>query len=261
MQAAILPLSAGWSWVQDGYRLFIRQPTAMFFWSLVTGTLINLSYLLPIIGQIALIAATPTLTFITLCACRRISAGERMTLDQWLQPLREDKAVRSRLLRLGMVYLACCMTAGLLATLPWLADLRASIDLDNQIDEHALIAAMRGPLITFGILYVLLSALFWHAPALTGWHAIRIGQAMFYSMVACWRNKFAFLVYGASWAAIFILMQLAANLLVTLGLPPSLVQLVFIPVHLAVVAVVYCSFYPAYISVFGSHSQPQSTAP
>lgn len=253
MQAAKLPINAGWKWIIDGYQLFMRQPLAMFFWAMVTGLLITFSYFLPIIGQMILIAITPMLTFITLSACRTISAGQHMLLGMWLQPLRQNPDARNRLLKLGMVYLAFCMTAGIIATLPFLGHLRAAIGGDGTINEAALIAAIRGPFITFGLLYILISALFWHAPALTGWHGIRIGQAMFYSMVACWRNKLPFLAYGTGWAAVFFALQTIGSLLLAMGLSPGLTQILVTPLNLGLAAVLYCSFYPAYISVFGAN--------
>lgn len=54
-------------------------------------------------------------------------------------------------------------------------------------------------------MYVVISALFWHA--LQDWWAgmvIKMTQALFFSMVACWRNKWPFLLYGASWGGIFL---------------------------------------------------------
>src|SRR5690625_7740617 len=92
MQAATLPITAGWKWIMDGYQLFMRQPLAMFFWAMVTGLLITFSYFLPILGQMALIAITPALTFIALSACRHIAAGRRMMPGMWLQPVRQNAA-------------------------------------------------------------------------------------------------------------------------------------------------------------------------
>lgn len=253
MQAATLPITAGWNWILTGYALFMRQPLAMFFWSLVTGFLISASYLLPVIGQVLLIGATPMLTFIALSACRNIASDKRMTLGMWLQPLRNNPKVRGRLIQLGAIYLGFCMTAGFLATLPFLDSIRAAISVDGNIDEAALFAAIRGPFITFGLLYVLISALFWHAPALTGWHGIKTTQAMFYSMVACWRNKLPFLAYGAGWAAIFFALQMLGTLLISAGLSASAVQMLLTPLNLALAAILYCSFYPAYVSVFGAN--------
>jgi len=251
MQAAILPVNAGWFWIQQGYRICRRQPLAMFFWSMTLGLLISFSYLVPLLGQVALIIATPSLTFITLSACHRIASGETMQLGMWSQPLR-DGSVRKRLFRLGLAYLACCFAGGLVATLPFLDSLTAAIESEGQIDETALMLAMRGPMLTFGALYLLISMLFWHAPALTGWHSLPMGRALFYSMVACWRNKWAFLLYGLSWAAIFFSIQMAGVLLIMLGFSPALLQVLLMPVNIAVAAVLYASFYPAYVSVFRS---------
>lgn len=252
MQAAILPLSAGWRWIQDGVGIFKRQPMAMFFWSLVTGFLITVSYLIPIIGQMALITITPMLTFVTLNACRNIASGKPMQLPMWLAPLRAIDT-RKRLLALGLAYLAFCIAAGFIATLPFLDSLTSAINSDGAIDERALFQAMRGPFITFGLLYVVISALFWHAPALIGWHGINMTKALFYSMVACWRNKWPFLAYGAGWAAIFFAIQMAGTLISGMGLSPAAVQMMLTPVNIIVAAILYCSFYPAYISVFGAN--------
>jgi len=199
-----------------------------------------------------LIAATPTLTFITLCACQNITRGRQMLPGMWLEPLR-SKDVRRRLLGLGLAYLACCIMAGFAATLPFLGDLTAAVGDGTDVDAALLLEAMVRPLITFAILYILISALFWHAPALTGWHGIKLTQALFYSMVACWRNKWPFLLYGLSWGAIFVAVQFSGTALNSLGLPLGVIQFVLMPVNIIVAAVLYCSFYPTYMSVFGSN--------
>ncbi|MDN5841857.1 MAG: hypothetical protein L0H54_00190 [Alcaligenaceae bacterium] len=256
MQAAILPLSAGWYWITQGYALFRRQPLAMFFWSMLTSLLIMISYLIPLIGQIVLIIFTPLLTFLTLCACRKIDTGIRMMPGMWLLPLREQ-GVKRRLVRLGLAYLASSFIGALIATLPFVNSLMGAIDpAGGQIDYATVSAAMRGPLITFGILYVLISALFWHAPALIGWHRIGMTQALFFSMVACWRNKWGFLLYALSWAAIFYGLGAAGDFLVAAGAGVGLVQWITIPVNVLAAAVLYCSFYPAYMTIF----EPQAKA-
>jgi hypothetical protein len=54
------------------------------------------------------------------------------------------------------------------------------------------------------ILYVPLSMLFWHAPALVHWHGIPPVKSMFFSAVACWRNLGAFAIYLLAWAGVFV---------------------------------------------------------
>jgi hypothetical protein len=224
----------------------------MFFWSLMTGFLITVAYMIPLLGQMALITAMPLLTFMSLCACRHIADGEPMLMPMWLAPLRNPD-VRKRLVRLGLAYLACCLAGGFVATLPFMGSIMDAIGSGGPINELALMQAVRGPFITFGLLYVVISALFWHAPALVGWHRIKLAQALFFSMVACWRNKLAFLVYGLSWGAVFLAVQLLGNLLTDLGMSTSLAQILLTPLNLIVAAILYCSFYPAYVSVFGAN--------
>lgn len=254
MQAAILPFLSGWLWIQDGIRLFRRQPLPMFFWSLITGLLITVSYLIPLFGQMALIAATPLLTFITLCACRHIAQGHPMLFSMWLEPVRNTD-VRRRLVGLGFAYLACCLLGGFLATLPFIDPLMAAIGPDGSIDEIALMQAVRGPFITFSLLYIGISALFWHAPALIGWHGVRFTQALFFSMVACWRNKWPFLLYGTTWAGIFFSVQLLGTSMTALGITAATVQILLTPVNIIIAAILYCSFYPAYHSIFGANDR------
>jgi hypothetical protein len=224
---------------------------AIGFWSLFTSFLITVSYLIPLFGQLALIMLTPLLTFVTLGACRTIAQGGTMQLSMWVDPIRPVET-RKRLLGLGLAYMLCCMAGGFLATLPFLGTLGAALDAGGgAIDEAALYAAIRGPLITFGLIYLLISACFWHAPALIGWHRIKMGQALFFSMVACWRNKWPFLLYGIGWAGIFIALQFTGTLLSGMGLSGAMTQMLLTPVNIIVAAILYCSFYPAYISVFG----------
>src|SRR5690625_6551412 len=90
MQASILPFQYGWYWINYGFQTVKKQPMAFIFWALITNLLINLSYFIPIIGQIALMVLTPSLTFIILNASRRVLKGERILLNDWLTPLKTD---------------------------------------------------------------------------------------------------------------------------------------------------------------------------
>ena len=57
----------------------------------------------------------------------------------------------------------------------------------------------------FLALYLPLSLLFWHAPALVHWHGVSPVKSLFFSIVACWRNMGAFTLYGLAWAGVFAL--------------------------------------------------------
>lgn len=184
-----------------------------------------------------------------------------MGFGMWLKPLKDNPAIKAPLIKLGVIYLAFNLIAAIVATLPYLGSLSSVIDAGGEVDPEAIGAAIRAPFITFGILYVLISALFWHAPALIGWHGIKIAQAMFYSMVACWRNKGAFFIYGASWAALFYAVQMLAGFMLQANMAPSTVHLLLSPVNLLMAAILYCSFYPAYLQIFGANARLEQSVP
>ncbi len=255
MQAAILPMKAGFEWIQQGWKIFVSQPLPLFMWSMFIGILINLSYVFIIVGQVALFIVTPMLTFLTLSACKRVQQNQKLNIGNWFEPLKNRPEVRKELLKLGGMYLVFCLVAAFISTLPFISGFDSVITADGEINQAALGAAISGPMIVFGFLYVLVSALFWHAPALIGWHKIQITQAMFYSMVACWRNKWPFLVYGASWAALFFVLYKLTSILAGVGISVGALQFLLTPLNLVLVAVLYCSFYPAYLSVFGNNSR------
>jgi hypothetical protein len=53
-------------------------------------------------------------------------------------------------------------------------------------------------------LYLPLSLMFWHAPALVHWHGVAPVKSLFFSFIACIRNFWAFTVYGLVWMGVFL---------------------------------------------------------
>ncbi|WP_322994906.1 BPSS1780 family membrane protein [Castellaniella sp.] len=249
LQAAVLPTGAGWGWIIQGYALCRRQPSAMLFWSVATSFLINLGAIVPILGQAILVILTPLLTFLTLCAGRHLSQGQRMLPGMWLAPAQTPGTTRT-LLRLGFVYFGCSVLTAFAAVLPFMTQLLAAMGTQDQPDYTIFAQAMTGPLILFGIFYVILSALFWHAPALMGWHRLPLRRALFYSMVACWRNKWAILLYVCTWAAVFYGLHLLLTALAGTGLPTTILVWGSLLLDIVVTALLYSTFYPIYATIF-----------
>lgn len=250
MQAVALPARAGLRWVYLGWTLFRSQPLAFFSWAMFISLILMIASITPPIGPILFVALMPAVTFMTLCASRHAAFGEKMVLGMWFQPL-QKKPVFKKLIAMGAFYVAICIVMGLIAFMPFMSELSESVQTATTTNDLLpLLEAVRTPMIIFGVMYVLLAALFWYAPALVGWYGITLFQALFFSGVACWRNKWAFLVYGLCWAGVFIIIDLAMSLLALIGLPDTLVATLQIPVNIAAGSVLYCSFYPNYISVF-----------
>ncbi len=126
---------------------------------------------------------------------------------------------------------------------------------DTQ-DMAPLIDTLQTPMLLFAMFYFVLAALFWYSPVLIGWHGTPIGQSLFFSAVACWRNKWAFLVYGAAWAALFFAADLIVGVVVSLGIPLDIAAALQLPFNVFIGSVLYASFYPTFIKVFDTVGVP-----
>lgn len=256
MQAAKLPASAGWQWIRDGLALFRRQPLPIFTWAMCISLLLMISGMAPPIGPILFILLVPAISFLSLAICRHIATGRVVTPAMWLQPLQRPGLFK-RLLGMGALYAGLGIAAGLLVFQPFMASLSDEVlkaaltALAESGDMGPMLTLMRTPLIIFTIVHVCIGAFFWYAPAVAGFFGTRLIQALFFSAVACWRNKTAFILYGLGWAAVFFAIDLAIGLMLVLGLPPALIMMIQIPLNVAAAAVLYCSVYPSYVSVFG----------
>ncbi|HEY0295830.1 MAG TPA: BPSS1780 family membrane protein [Bordetella sp.] len=251
MQAASLPATSGWQWIRAGLQLFRKQPLAMFTWAMVISLFVVFAALTLPIGALLLPLLMPVITVMTLAACKHVEAGRIMLPSMWPKPLLRPGVFR-KLMLMGLLYTAFCIAAELVAVLPFADDVMDGMSVASTAQDLApLMMAMRKPMLVFVALYVPIAALFWHAPVLVAWHGVRLMQSLFFSIVACWRCKWAFLVYGVAWALIFMFIDLIAGLLVTAGMPGTLVDSLQVPVNIIAGGVLYCSFYPAYTSVFG----------
>ncbi len=250
MQAVPLPALSGWMWVRDGWSLFKSQPLAFFSWAMFVSLLLMIATITPPIGPIFFIVLMPTATLLSLSAGRHATEGRRILLGTLIEPLRQPLVFR-RLLGMGGLYVGFCLLLGLAVFMPFSGEVTEALrNVEKTNDLLPLMEAVRTPMVIFAILYVFMAAIFWFAPALVGWHGIRITQALFFSWIACWRNKWAFLVYGLCWLAVFLGIDTLVNMLVLIGLSTSTAATVQVPLNVVATSVLYCSFYTSYVAVF-----------
>lgn len=260
MQAASLPASRGFQWIKDGWQIFRRQPLAFFTWAMFISLLLMVSTMIPPVGPIMFIVLMPAISFVTLCACRHVLKGNTLSMGIWLQSLKQTGLFK-RLLIAGFFYMLINLLAGLMAFIPFSAQVSEALhSLSDSSDLMPLLDAVQGPMILFGLLYLVVAAFFWYCPALIGWYQRSLIQSLVYSAIACWRNKWAFFVYGASWAAVFLGIDLCIGLLVAAGLSVNIVAMLQVPINMLAASVLYCSFYPSYVTVFES-SSPDEFSP
>jgi hypothetical protein len=100
----------------------------------------------------------------------------------------------------------------------------------------------------FILLYLPVQMAMWYAPIFVGWHRVSPGKALFFSLVAVWRNKYAFVIYGLGWVVVAIALSMAVQLLRTV-LPEGAMPILMSPLSLAMLGALYCSFWPSYRDV------------
>lgn len=242
-----LPAVTGWRWVIDGLRVLRRQPIALLAITFLNLLLLSLSVLVPLVGSIAPLVLTPALMVGVMHAIRSADRGEMPTPMALFTAFRDGGAWRP-LLVLGVVNALATVGALALAaladdgTLLRLATGQLGSD-DAPVAEGALMTAA----IVFLLVYAPVQMAMWYAPLFVAWHRTPVVRALFFSLVAVWRNRRAFVVYAFGWFAIALAASLGIRVLqLALGASPVLLSMVLSPLSLVLITAVYCSFWSTY---------------
>lgn len=103
-------------------------------------------------------------------------------------------------------------------------------------------------------LYLPLSLLFWHAPALVLWHGLSPSKSLFFSLVACLRNFWAMAVYAAAWFLVFIVVGTTIALLASLTGSEELVAAILFPTAMLMASMFFTSIYVTFVDCFGENT-------
>lgn len=251
MQLNEVSAKAGYLWFRQGVWLFRRNPLAllMLFFTYMFAMLV-LSYI-PLLGPVLPFVLVPTVSVAFMIACRDTIVGKPVlptTLAAGLHLY--GRGVARQLLTLGLMYMVAfalvlavstLVDGGLLVNL--LVYGGGDAALANSNESLTLIAMMAA--------YVPVSMLFWFAPVLVAWHEVPPHKALFFSFVACWRNRTAFGLYCLIWGAvIFGVMSILGTVLMALDLSVSALIAVMAPVYVTLGTTLFCSFYATYRGCF-----------
>jgi len=255
-----LPSNAGWLWVKEGFALFRKQPAetstlflAYMFVMLALG-------IVPVIGQILPMLLVPMFSMSFMQACVHIEQGKRVYPNLLLTGLRSP--VAGRLLFLGLLYLLAAIAAVAASALVDGGDfwqvMSGQRDLEQQLgSDNSMTAAM----LFSALVYIPAGMAFWYAAPLIMWQRMSVGKALFFSFFAVLRARKAFLLYGVSWALIGVMTPALVSSILSLLMPRSVVVIaVLLPLSLMMTVVMYCSFYPTYVHIFG-RPEPATPAP
>jgi hypothetical protein len=259
----------GVRWVGDALKLFARRPlgfTSLFAMFLGVNVV---AALLPFVGLLLQLMSLPLLTAAFMVASQSALLDGPVRPTQFIEPLTGDARRRRAMLTLCLVY-------GLVAlAIVILADAISNQALDRyqallakgpsaQPELEALLAepGVTNGMLVFVIGIALLSVPFWHAPALVHWAGQGVGQALFSSTLAVWRNKGAFLLYLLTLGIGSALLGLATGLVLGIVGLPQLAGLLIVPALLVGSTVFYVSLIFTFNDSFGgAPAAPVAEAP
>jgi len=251
MKLNIVPASRGIQWVKLGVQTFFRQPLALsglFFMFLAVMSVLSM---VPILGSALALALLPGATLGLMAATREASGGKFPMPLILISAFRAGRQqVRSMLIlgglyALGFVLILGCSTlidGGKFAKLYVMgAPLTAEMLQQGDFQMAMLVAS---------VLYLPLSLLFWHAPALVHWHGIAPVKSLFFSFVACMRNFWALTVYGLVWIGVFLLFGIIMAMLAAMLGNTDAVAAALYPAAMLMAAMVFTSLYFTFLDSF-----------
>ena len=205
MKLNIVPAKQGLVWVKLGIKTFWRQPlafTGLFFLFMAWVSLLSM---VPVFGAVMALLILPAATLGLMVASEQASGGKFPMPTVLMVAFRAGQQRLKAMLILGALYAISFLAVMALTTLVDGGSF-AKVYLGNSPMTPELVEASDFQMAIWlsTALYIPMSMMFWHAPALVHWYGIPPVKSMFFSAVACWRNLGAFAVYLLAWAGVFV---------------------------------------------------------
>jgi hypothetical protein len=205
MKLHIVPAKQGLAWVQQGIRTFWRQPlafTGLFFLFMAWVSLLSM---IPVIGAAVALVILPAATLGLMVATEQASSGKFPMPVVLMIAFRAGQQRLKAMLTLGLLYAASFLAVMLISAMVDGGGF-AKVYLANAPITPEVVGASDFQMAMWlaTALYIPLSMMFWHAPALVHWHGVPPVNSMFFRAVACWRNLGAFAVYLLAWMGVFV---------------------------------------------------------
>ena len=245
----------GARWVNQGLRVFFRRPLAF----------CGLMLLCLLLAPLLLFAMAPLASLGFMIATRRLAdGGTAPGFSVFIEPFRVPRRQLIAMLEL------CAAYALLLGLIIWLSHALSGGKLlvapgSGVIDVEQLMARVRDPdinraILIGSVLVMLLSVPFWHAPALVHWAQQGVGQALFSSTLACWRNRGALGVYGLALIGLNVVVSWLATIPILLLDSVAVAMFAGLLANIALWSVFYASLYFTFADSFAdTEPPPQAT--
>lgn len=262
MKAAVVSFARGAAWLGEGWRLYRGAPLAWLMLVFLYWILMTAVSALPLVGVPVAVAMIPAFSVGFMAASRSCAAGRVPGITDLFAGFRGRLPVQ---LALGALYFA------LLAAVLWLTTLADGGALARWMttgarpDEQTLLSdGFLGALALAAAGYAPVMMLYWFAPVLAAWHDTGAVKSLFFSLAACLVNWRALTGYGVAAALVTLVIPfllLSALLVLSGGRLPAGVMGVMLPLLLALMPMLYASFYASYRDIFnGAPAAPDAAA-
>lgn len=246
MQANKLPMQHGWTWLRDGFALWLRNPALLTFSAFGYLLVLFVVSLVPIIGQALASLLMPALSLGVLNACRAVNNGRKIGPDVLFSGFKSNLP---ELIKIGGLYLVASFAVLILVSLVD-GGLLMRLMQGQAVDEEAAAdAGLRLAILLALAMSTPIMMAYWFAPPLVGWWKLPATKALFFSFHGCLRNWRAFLAFAIALTLCSVALVVVVSII---GLAsPALAMLVWVPLPLVVAPVIFASFYINARDVFG----------
>jgi len=261
MKLSVVPARAALAWVKLGVKTFFRQPLALsglFFMFLAA---MSLAGMVPVIGMAIALALLPGCSLGLMVASKEASSGKFPMPWVFLSAFRAGRKQLRAMLVLGLFYATgFAVVMGVTALFDDGNFAGRYLAGEMPTMEMAQDPATQTAMLAFLALQIPLSLMFWHAPALVYWHQVEPAKSVFFSLIACVRNFWAFALFGVLWMALLLCAILVVSLVGLLSASPQIAGLVLMPVSMLAAAMFFTSTYFSFRDCFEAQT-PDSPAP
>ena len=229
----------------------MRQPVALsglFFMFLAVMTLAGM---VPVIGLALALALLPACSLGLMAASKDAMSGKFPMPTVFLSAFRAGRQQVRAMVFLGLLYgAAFWVVMGITALFD--GGNFASHYISGRMPtlEMAQEPGTQVAMLVFMALQLVLSLMFWHAPALVHWHHVPPIKSVFFSLVACLRNLGAFTLFGLIWMAILVSVILLITIIASLLGNPQMAGVMLLPVSMLIAAMFFTSTYFSFRDCF-----------
>lgn len=244
MKLNLVTPRTGIAWVKLGIRTYLQQPLALSGLFFMFMALLSIATLVPLIGAALALALLPAATLGLMAATQEASKGKFPMPSILISAFRAGRQRMRAMMVLGALYAAGFLLIMGISSLVDGGQFAKLYLVGGKISEEMVMhSSFQAAMWVTLALYLPLSLLFWHAPALVHWHGVSPVKSLFFSLMACYKNWAALTVYGLVWVAIFIGTMLVVTLISALLGNPGFAALAMFPVALLLMAMFFTSIY------------------